>query len=82
MRWAYVVATFSFWIAIALIWASSIRAPTMDQTSVPSPERIISAAELARHARSDDCWMAIRGGVYDVTRYLPEHPSRRGMLEP
>ncbi len=83
MRWIYVIATLVFWIAVGLIWASSIRAPIVDHLSNTSPDRrIVSAAELARHARSDDCWMAIRGSVFDLTKYLPEHPSRPGILEP
>ena len=26
--------------------------------------------------------MAIRGGVYDLSAYLPEHPSRPVLIEP
>ncbi len=47
-----------------------------------STDRVISSQELAQHARSDDCWLAIRGGVYDITKYLPDHPSRSGVVEP
>jgi cytochrome b involved in lipid metabolism len=37
--------------------------------------RLISAPELARHNTVSDCWMAIEGNVYDVTRYIPMHPA-------
>ncbi len=40
----------------------------------PSP-RIITRTELRIHNTRQDCWMALRGKVYDVTRYLPYHPG-------
>lgn len=35
----------------------------------------VSHQELAKHSTSDDCWMAVRGKVYNVTRYLEFHPG-------
>lgn len=35
----------------------------------------ISHQELSKHNTNDDCWMAIRGKVYNVTRYLEFHPG-------
>lgn len=35
----------------------------------------ITPEELAQHATPDDCWMAIRGNVYDFTEYIPDHPT-------
>jgi cytochrome b involved in lipid metabolism len=35
----------------------------------------IKADELAQHNSADDCWMAIRGKVYDFTAYIPDHPT-------
>lgn len=31
--------------------------------------------EVALHTERNDCWMAIRGEVYDVTKYLADHPG-------
>jgi cytochrome b involved in lipid metabolism len=82
MRNAYILATLSFWLVVGLIWAGSMRSPATDHVSAPAPERAVAATELARHAGADDCWIAIRGSVYDVTAYLPKHPSRPGTIEP
>jgi cytochrome b involved in lipid metabolism len=51
----------------------------------PSPrsvaaERAISAEELARHASAADCWLAVSGGVYDVSAYVHAHPAPRRVL--
>ena len=38
-------------------------------------DAVIGAAELARHSTKEDCWMAIEGGVYALSAYLPLHPA-------
>ncbi|MBI4061103.1 MAG: cytochrome b5 domain-containing protein [Elusimicrobia bacterium] len=43
-------------------------------------ERAVSARELARHASAADCWLAVSGGVYDVSAYVPLHPAPRRVL--
>jgi hypothetical protein len=37
--------------------------------------RVISLAELRRHASPDDAWVAIRGVVYDITDFIASHPG-------
>lgn len=32
-------------------------------------------AEVAKHNNDKDCWVAINGNVYDLTRYMSEHPG-------
>lgn len=42
----------------------------------------VDAVELARHASPADCWLAVDGGVFDVTAYLSSHPAPEGLIEP
>ncbi|KAK8857246.1 hypothetical protein PGQ11_013158 [Apiospora arundinis] len=35
----------------------------------------IDAADVARHASPDDCWVVVNGKVYDLTKFAPEHPG-------
>ncbi|NEW97793.1 cytochrome b5-like heme/steroid binding domain-containing protein [Rhodopseudomonas sp. BR0G17] len=81
MRKLFYVSTAAFWIAVAGFWIGNLLVPGTD-TSATAAEREIGAAELARHAVPKDCWMAIRGNVYDITAYLPDHPSRPSIIEP
>lgn len=37
--------------------------------------RLVSWAELARHNTVDDAWIAIKGRVYDVTKFAQFHPG-------
>ncbi|SCV01575.1 LAMI_0G12332g1_1 [Lachancea mirantina] len=40
-----------------------------------SHDRQVSRHELSQHCQQDDCWMAIHGKVYDVSRYVKLHPG-------
>lgn len=40
-----------------------------------TPERLISAAEVAAHASPASCWAVFRGRVFDVTAFLDDHPG-------
>ena len=40
-----------------------------------STDRVITAEELSKHYSTDDMWMAINGKVYDVTKFLDDHPG-------
>ncbi|GBG24274.1 Cytochrome b5 [Hondaea fermentalgiana] len=35
----------------------------------------ISPEELAKHTTAEDCWVAVHGLVYDVTKFLLDHPG-------
>lgn len=37
--------------------------------------KTFSLEEIAKHKEEDDCWLVIHGKVYDVTKYLDEHPG-------
>lgn len=38
-------------------------------------EQLYSLEEVKRHTREEDCWLVINGNVYDVTKFLDEHPG-------
>jgi len=49
---------------------------TIDNTSTPPQTGGgITAAEVATHNNSNDCWLIISGKAYDVTQYIPFHPG-------
>ncbi|XP_033227137.1 cytochrome b5 reductase 4 isoform X2 [Belonocnema kinseyi] len=47
----------------------------VDLTGVGGVSRIVSMAELAEHNKENDAWIAIRGIVFNVTRYMDFHPG-------
>ena len=38
--------------------------------------------ELSSHDSEEDCWIAYKGKVYDITDYIPEHPGRADTITP
>lgn len=81
MRRLYLVATLLFWLLLAAIWAAARWLPGSAGPAAVTANSY-SQAEVARHATPEDCWMAIRGDVYDLSAYLPEHPARPALVTP
>lgn len=46
----------------------------------PGAARTVTAEELARHGSAGDCWLAVEGGVYDVSPYVSSHPAPERVL--
>ncbi len=42
--------------------------------------RSFSPEEVARHNTAEDCWIIVNGQVFDVTRFLAEHPGGKKVL--
>eukprot|EP00252_Welwitschia_mirabilis_P006480 TRINITY_DN1736_c1_g1_i1.p1 TRINITY_DN1736_c1_g1~~TRINITY_DN1736_c1_g1_i1.p1 ORF type:complete len:135 (+),score=29.26 TRINITY_DN1736_c1_g1_i1:332-736(+) len=40
-----------------------------------SEGKVYTLAEVSEHNHSKDCWLIIEGKVYDVTKFLEEHPG-------
>ena len=43
-------------------------------------DKTYSAADVARHNKADDCWIVVDGVVYDVTKFLNEHPGGKKVI--
>ena len=82
MHRLFLPGTALFWIAVLVLWAAVRWLPPAVERPPVAAERRLPIDEVVRHASPEDCWMAIDLAVYDVSRYLPEHPSRSGIVEP
>ncbi|CAH2044721.1 unnamed protein product [Thlaspi arvense] len=37
--------------------------------------KVFTLEEVSQHSSSQDCWIIIHGKVYDVTKFLDDHPG-------
>eukprot|EP01080_Neovahlkampfia_damariscottae_P005334 gene5334-9143_t len=42
--------------------------------------KFYSPEEVKQHNTEDDCWIIVRGEVYDVTKFVKFHPGGKGIL--
>ncbi|KAF8031587.1 hypothetical protein BT93_D0721 [Corymbia citriodora subsp. variegata] len=40
-----------------------------------SGSKVFTLAEVAEHNSPKDCWLIVEGKVYDVTKFLEDHPG-------
>ncbi len=85
MRRLFILGTLLFWLAIAFFYWQGFTAPeTAAETATASPPAsragLFSLTEVARHASATDCWMSIDQQVYDLSAYIPEHPTRPAVI--
>lgn len=43
-------------------------------------EKVVTWNELLKHKTKDSCWVLVDSKVYDVTKYLEEHPGGAEIL--
>lgn len=41
---------------------------------------LLGRDEIARHATASDCWVVIENEVFDVTKFLEEHPGGKRVI--
>ena len=55
--------------------------PSPTQTQAPEPEIVgYTLAQVAEKNSSADCWVAIDGGVFDLTMWIRSHPGGSGAI--
>ena len=82
MKNLYFIATVIFWLAIVSFWIALSWSPESDNAINRNPIAVYSLSEVTKHNQQTDCWMAIHGQVYDLTTYLPQHPTALRVILP
>ncbi|MCH8497286.1 MAG: cytochrome b5 domain-containing protein [Marinobacter sp.] len=67
---------------VTLILTLSISAWLSSKAEVQTAanDTTITLQELAQHNSAESCWKAIDGKVYDITRYIPDHPTEPAVV--
>lgn len=82
MKALYFISTLSFWLIITGLWFVHTGSSVSGQGGLMDQATRFSMAEVAEHDREDDCWMVIHGQVYDLSEYLPLHPTSLQVILP
>lgn len=67
-------------IAAALAYISYQNGNAISNDAVTKSPASISLDEFTKHNNKDDCWVSIKGKVYDVTDFIPNHPGGQAPL--
>lgn len=60
---------------------SETKPATKEQTTSPvTVQNTYTLWDLSNHKSQRDCWLAINGNVYDVTKYLDMHPGGADLI--
>lgn len=51
--------------------------PTVTETANATTTASYTLVEVAKHNNESSCWTTINGGVYDVTKWIGQHPGGR-----
>lgn len=62
-------------MATAIVALSGIAAPPAG-----AAEKSYTAGDVAKHGTTSSCWTIVGNGVYDITRYLSQHPGGRSAV--
>jgi len=76
--------TYSLFIAFvaSLLTLVTLYALVPEVPALPGDQeqRTIELSELEQHNHGASCWMAIEGKVYNLTTYIPLHPTRPAVI--
>jgi len=72
----------AFWASVLTTLTLAWMVPLGGSRASDREPLVYTLQQVAEHASEASCWMAIEGKVYDLTRYLPQHPAPMAMLLP
>jgi uncharacterized membrane protein len=55
--------------------------PKASATATTKAANTYGAADLAKHSTSASCWSAINGNVYDLTKWVNQHPGGSSVIK-
>jgi cytochrome b involved in lipid metabolism len=55
---------------------ASISEPVKNDTPAPvTPKKLYTTQTVAMHNTKSSCWTIVNGNVYDITKYITQHPG-------
>lgn len=73
-------AFIAFWSSVVTLLAVDALSPATVAGEGELPTYTLE--EVAAHDSLEACWMAIEGKVYDLSGYIPDHPTPPSVIKP
>lgn len=54
---------------------SEVSGSNRNTANSTASSQTFTLAEVSKHSSQKDCWLAINGSIYDVSKYIIEHPG-------
>ena len=65
----------AFWSSVATLLITTAIQQSAAVAADAEVEQVFTLEELSEHNTAQDCWMAIKGEVYNLTSYMSDHPA-------
>lgn len=78
---SFIIFSVIVFLAIFAAFAAKKQYRARNMTPSPTPTPTYTLAEVAKHNTGDNCWMAIGGNVYDVSKFTDKHPKGTKYLQ-
>jgi len=98
MKAIYLIGIGIFWTAVIILGTAGLvsyeqgKDATTPDAGTPDVRAVADAvaqgatvwneALVAQHSATDDCWIIVNGGIYDVTEFVPFHPGGEQAILP
>lgn len=65
---------------LSLLFPNATYAPTSSTNANQATQPTFTATQVSQHAKKTDCYLIVKGAVYDVTSYIGAHPGGAGEI--
>ena len=81
MKRSATIATIATTVALAISGVLvSVAAPASAVEPAANTKKAISLAEVRKHNKPTDCWAVINKKVYNLTKWVSQHPGGAGAI--
>lgn len=85
MKKTIIIISLLFILGAGLLFTKTFITSRKGQSSVKgasaNTNQLVNIAEVPKHTNMSSCWMIIDGKVYDLTKFISQHPGGNRILQ-
>ena len=75
-----ILGCFLVWLGVLKLPEQKKLVPQVEQRKLKKKHKWFSPEVVAKHNKSNDCWVTFEDKVYNLTKYIKKHPAREKIL--